>query len=64
MLNLYKTLFLSPDDVGMRGYKIEEIANRMKRSENVDQSSLIDFARTVQLFLDEDSPGSTFTQAK
>ena len=53
MRKLYKTFFLTPDDVGMRRYNVEEIAMRMKRSESVDQSSLLEFAKAVKFFLDE-----------
>lgn len=63
MQKLYSKLFLSPDDVGMRGYNIDEIAIRMKRSEDIDQSSLIDFARNVNLFLEIDDDNSSPTTA-
>ena len=54
MRKLCRILFNSPEDVGVQKYKIDEIAERMKRSDNIDQSSLIEFAKTVGLLLDSD----------
>lgn len=56
MQNPYKSIVsLFHKCFGAEAYKIEEIARLMERSENVDQSTLIDFAQTVRIFLDNDS---------
>ena len=34
-------------------YTLEEIAKRMRRTENVDQSSLIEFAKMINFLLDD-----------
>lgn len=54
MRNLFKRLFITPEDLGMQKYSVHEIANKMERSDEVDESSLMEFAKTVHVLLESD----------
>ncbi|WP_144375342.1 hypothetical protein [Thiolapillus brandeum] len=60
MQKIFKFL-ITPDDLGMRGNTVEEIAKKMERSEKVNEESLMEFAKTVKMILENDSKESNLT---
>lgn len=55
MPKIFSHFLLSPKDLGIEHYSINEIAEMMKPTDNIDDSALHNFARTVSLSLGNDS---------
>ncbi len=59
MSKLFSHLLLSPQDIGVENYSVMEIADLMKPVEQVDDSALYEFARTISFFLENETSSTS-----
>ena len=55
MPKLFSHFLLTPKDVGMEHYSVQEIAKMMEPVESVDVSSLYEFAQTINTLFETGS---------